>query len=73
MILFIHYVPDVGELVSDSESPLLSDGCECVCFVCVIELTVISPLEYVVLPVVAAVLLLIHFLMIRKQGISGPL
>ena len=26
-----------------------------------------------VLPVVAAVLLLIHFLMIRKQGISGPL
>ena len=53
MILFIHYVPDVGELVSDSESPLLSDGCECVCFVCVIELTVISPLEYVVLPVVA--------------------
>jgi cytochrome b6 len=26
-----------------------------------------------VLPVVAAVLLLIHFLMIRKQGLSGPL
>ena len=62
-------VPDAIPIVGDLVVKVLRGG------VCVGQstLTRLYSAHTFVLPVVASVLMLTHFLMIRKQGISGPL